>query len=190
MRGGAMRISKTVDGLTVQATAGTYVVLLGMDLDAAKVDQLLGFSIERTDHAGGETYWMWNDILFPANDALAKADRDAGNKPNPALFESGTNPFQEFLRGDYTVQISFHPQPSVLFAQLGQLGFLRRGEAGSLTSIDAGLTHPVPQRALTDTETAGNVDDQAALVDHQPHSITLELIGERAPRPHRLLFHH
>jgi hypothetical protein len=98
-----MRISKTVDGLTIQATAGTYVVLMGMDLDAAKVDQLLGFSIERTNHATGETYWMWNDILFPANDAVTKADRDAGNKPNPALFESGTNPFQEFLRGDYTV---------------------------------------------------------------------------------------
>ena len=44
---------------------------------------------------------------------------------------------------------------------------------------------PVPQRALTDSETVGNVDDLAILVDHQRHRVTLELIGERAPRSHR-----
>src|SRR5206468_3016176 len=60
-------------------------------------------------------------------------------------------------------QISFHPQPSVLLAQLGQLSPLRRGDPGSFTSIDAGLAHPVPQRALTDTQAAGHVDDRAAL---------------------------
>ena len=32
-----------------------------------------------------------------------RAARDAGQKPDPALFGSDQNPFQEFLRGDYTV---------------------------------------------------------------------------------------
>jgi hypothetical protein len=30
----------------------------------------------------------------------------------------------------------------------------------------------------------------AALIDHQRHGITLELVGERTPRPHRLSLHH
>lgn len=98
-----MRALAVVDGLTVSATAGTHVVLIGMDFDPARANELLGFSIQRTNHATGETYWMWNDILFPAHDAVAKAARDAGQKPDPALFGSDRNPFQEFLRGDYTV---------------------------------------------------------------------------------------
>jgi hypothetical protein len=36
----------------------------------------------------------------------------------------------------------------------------------------------------------GDIDDLVALVDHQRHSVTLELIGERAPRSHQLLLHH
>ncbi len=98
-----MRTGATVDGLVVQATAGTHVVLVGMDFDEKKANDLLGFSIERTNHATGETYWVWNDILFPAHDTTVKAARDAGQKPDPALFGSDQNPFQEFLRGDYTV---------------------------------------------------------------------------------------
>ena len=87
----------------MQATAGTHVVLVGMDFDEKKANDLLGFSIERTNHATGETYWVWNDILFPAHDTTVKAARDAGQKPDPALFGSDQNPFQEFLRGDYAV---------------------------------------------------------------------------------------
>jgi phosphatidylserine/phosphatidylglycerophosphate/cardiolipin synthase-like enzyme len=98
-----MRIRASANGLVVQATAGTHVVLIGMDFEEARAGELLGFSIERTNHATGKTYWVWNDILFPAHDAIAKAARDAGQKPDPALFGSDLNPFQEFLRGDYTV---------------------------------------------------------------------------------------
>src|SRR5580704_2905994 len=58
-----MRVRAAVNGLTVLATAGTYVVLIGMDFDSARANELLGFSIQRTNHATGETYWMWNDIL-------------------------------------------------------------------------------------------------------------------------------
>lgn len=103
-----MRIGAATGGLTVHVTAGTYVVLIGMDFDAARRDQLLGFSIQRTNDANGDQYWMWNDILFPANDAVAKAARDAGQKADPALFGSDRNPFQEFLRGDYTVSPGVH----------------------------------------------------------------------------------
>ncbi len=98
-----MRVRTSADGLTVQAIAGTYVVLLGMNLADARAQSLLGFSIQRTDHATNTTYWMWNDLLFPHNAAEVAALRAQHQTPDSDLFGSDRNPFQEFLRGDYTV---------------------------------------------------------------------------------------
>src|SRR6266566_4721489 len=98
-----MRTRDSSAGLTVLATAGTYVVLLGMDLDKSLAEQCLGFSIERTNHQNGDVYFMWNDLLFPDDAATVTAVRDAGGVPDRRLFGSDRSPFQEFLRGDYTV---------------------------------------------------------------------------------------
>src|SRR3954452_10818825 len=87
-------------------------------------------------------------------------------------------------------EVSFHPQPGVLPAQLRQLGLLRRRQTRAFASIRAGLTDPVPQRALTDTETLRYLDDPIALVEDHRHRVPLELIGERAPRPRRPPLHH
>jgi hypothetical protein len=86
--------------------------------------------------------------------------------------------------------ISFHPQPRVLLAQLGQLGPLRGGQTGAFAPVGAGLGDPVPQPALADAEAAGDIDDPVAVIEHHRHRITLETVGERAPRPRRLLLHH
>ena len=98
-----MRIRVSVDGLTVQAIAGTYVVLLGMNASDTLAASLLGFSIQRTDHTTNSTYWMWNDLLFAHHAAELAALKAQQQTPDPGLFGSDLNPFQEFLRGDYTV---------------------------------------------------------------------------------------
>jgi hypothetical protein len=79
--------------LTVQAIAGTHVVLLGMNVDESLVKGLLGFAIERTDHTEGERYFLPNFLLFKAN--------DVGTDPDHS---SELNPVQEFVWGDYTAK--------------------------------------------------------------------------------------
>src|SRR5580693_1181358 len=141
-----MRVRAAVDGLTVLATAGTHVVLIGMDFDSARANELLGFSIQRTNHATGETYWMWNDILFPAHDAVVKAARDAGQASDPSLFGSDLNPFQEFLRGDYTVS----PGVAYSYRVVAQGGppnqlaaFVDVTDAATTETVDHGNGHAV-----------------------------------------------
>lgn len=65
-----------------------------------------------------------------------------------------------------------------------------RRDAASTTSS----TRPAPlawaQRALTDPEPFGHIDDLVALSERHRHRITPELIGERAPSPRALFLHH
>ena len=44
-----MRANTSKDGLTLRAIAGTYNILLGIDLEEAKRAGCLGFTISRTD---------------------------------------------------------------------------------------------------------------------------------------------
>src|SRR2546425_13219903 len=44
--------------LSVQAIAGTHVVLLGMNLPQQACPGLLGFAIRPHDHTEGEVYWL------------------------------------------------------------------------------------------------------------------------------------
>jgi len=88
-----MRSTGNQDGLELQLSAGTYVVLIGISIDPDQVDGLLGFTIERTDHTEGERYFLYNNLLFEENDAGAKPD-----------FSSEKNPIQAFVWGDYTAK--------------------------------------------------------------------------------------
>jgi len=89
-----MRIRSQDDGkITVQAIAGTYVVLLGMSVDKSLVNGLLGFAIERVDHTEGERRFLQNPLLFQAN--------DVGNTPDHS---TRRNPVQEFVWGDYAAK--------------------------------------------------------------------------------------
>jgi phosphatidylserine/phosphatidylglycerophosphate/cardiolipin synthase-like enzyme len=88
-----MRAKDTSGTLSVQAIAGTYVVLFGMSVEAGAVDGLLGFSIERIDHDSGKQVFLDNFLLFKANDNAAAPDHS-----------SELNPFQAFVWGDYTVK--------------------------------------------------------------------------------------
>jgi hypothetical protein len=88
-----MRQSAQGDGIEVRLVAGTYVVLIGISVDPKRVEGLLGFTIERTDHSEGEKYHLYNNLLFDRNDNGRKAD-----------YSSETNPIQAFVWGDYAAK--------------------------------------------------------------------------------------
>ena len=88
-----MREAGKGKGIDVQLVAGTYVVLIGISVDPAKVDGLLGFTIERTDHTEGQTYFLYNNLLFEGNDQGTESD-----------YSTDKNPVQAFLWGDYSAK--------------------------------------------------------------------------------------
>jgi hypothetical protein len=90
-----MRTRATNGPIGAQAIAGSYVVLLGMNLDEKAVDGLLGFAIERTDHTEGQRFFLDNFLLLEAN------DRSGGAEPDHSSLQ---NPFQDFVWGDYTAK--------------------------------------------------------------------------------------
>lgn len=63
-----MRKKRTENGLSVRAISGTYVVILGIDMDEADCSGLLGFAIHRTDHTEDEAYWMEGIKTFAETD--------------------------------------------------------------------------------------------------------------------------
>jgi len=84
-----MRTRVTSGNLTVQAIAGTYVVILAMDVGAGAEAGLLGFGIERLDHESGEKRALSNFLLFAENDE------------DGADHSSAVNPIQAFQWCDY-----------------------------------------------------------------------------------------
>lgn len=89
-----MRTSKTIDGLKVNAIAGTYVVTLGFDLPKSKCDGLLGFSILRTDETGRAKFLEGMKCF---------AETDPGF-PAGALYPSNEQPIQIFQWADYSAE--------------------------------------------------------------------------------------
>lgn len=93
-----MRVRVTQQGkqvVTVNAVAGTYVVLLGMEVSAEASKGLLGFALHRTDKTSNEQYWLRGFKTFEASE------------PYPApgtLVSTQEHPVQGFLWGDYTAK--------------------------------------------------------------------------------------
>jgi phosphatidylserine/phosphatidylglycerophosphate/cardiolipin synthase-like enzyme len=91
-----MRIRQMNNGLTVNAVAGSYVVvILGLNITDAMRAGLRGFGIRRTDHAENESYWMVGTKVFESIE------------PNPApggQFSSLVHPFQSFQWADYSAK--------------------------------------------------------------------------------------
>jgi phosphatidylserine/phosphatidylglycerophosphate/cardiolipin synthase-like enzyme len=88
-----MRKKTTSGALTVQAIAGTHVVILGMSVDPDAQKELMGFAVERLDKESGEKQPLPNFLLFEANDDGAKPDHS-----------SVKNPFQAFQWCDYAAK--------------------------------------------------------------------------------------
>src|SRR5919201_3422328 len=87
-----MRVSGSNGATTVQAIAGTNVVLFGMDVAEDSRAGLAGFAIEVDDGGGRGFQPLRNLLLYEAN--------DVGDHPDHSSLE---NPFQSFAWGHYTV---------------------------------------------------------------------------------------
>lgn len=90
-----MRKREVSGQLSVQAIAGTHVVLLGMDLPQAQCPGLLGFAIRRHDHTEDERYWLKGYKTF------------ASVVPHPAdgvQYSTRRHPIQGFTWSDFSAK--------------------------------------------------------------------------------------
>ncbi|MDB6137116.1 MAG: hypothetical protein JWO94_188 [Verrucomicrobiaceae bacterium] len=90
-----MRDRQQNGDLTVHAIAGTYVVLLGMNMLEARCQGLLGFAIHRTDHTENEAYWLEGMKVFKS----VPVDIVAGGKVS-----TRKHPVQGFTWSDYAAK--------------------------------------------------------------------------------------
>ncbi len=90
-----MRKKVINQGLTVQAIAGTHVVLLGFNMDEAQCNGLLGFAIHRTDHVEEEAGWLKGLKTF--------AETDPGLPPG-AQYSTRRHPIQGFTWSDFSAK--------------------------------------------------------------------------------------
>jgi phosphatidylserine/phosphatidylglycerophosphate/cardiolipin synthase-like enzyme len=116
-----MRAPGQGEEIEIQLIAGTYVVLIGMSVDVDRVDGLLGFTIERTDHTEGERFFLFNSLLFERNDIGAKSD-----------YSTAQNPVQAFVWGDYTAKPG-HTYTYAVTARYGTPARLTDGPSASAT---------------------------------------------------------
>jgi PLD-like domain len=79
--------------ISVQAIAGSYVVLLGIDMDEEASRGVLGFAIERTDHTDDSRAWLRGFKTFRRAEV-----------PPGRLVSTHVHPLQCFLWGDFTAR--------------------------------------------------------------------------------------
>ena len=122
--------------LSVNAIAGSYVVLLGFDVLPDSRSGLLGFAIKRTDHTENEEYWLSGFKTFEATDP----DVTPG-----ALVSTLEHPVQAFLWGDYTAKPS-HSYTYTVVAMKGSPKNLVQDKSVSVnisTEVEDKGTHAV-----------------------------------------------
>jgi phosphatidylserine/phosphatidylglycerophosphate/cardiolipin synthase-like enzyme len=117
-----MRIRTTNDGLTVKAVAGTYVVMLNMDMAEAKCDGLQGFAVHRTDHTENEAYWLEGMKIFQS----IPIDFPPGSKVS-----TNEHPIQGFTWSDYSAKPGYRYTYRVV-SKYGVAGALTDGPAVEL----------------------------------------------------------
>jgi hypothetical protein len=118
-----MRVRTVAGGLTVNAVAGSYVVVLGLNINDADRAGLRGFAIQREDKTESETFWMKGMKTF------------LSVEPHPAAgeqFSSLAHPFQSFQWADYTAKPDYTYVYTVI-AMTGKPGALKQGASVSVT---------------------------------------------------------
>ncbi|WP_131820487.1 hypothetical protein [Sinorhizobium alkalisoli] len=92
-----MRVQDTSGSLRLNAIAGTYVVMLGFDMDQADCRSLLGFSVNRTSHDEDESGYLTGMKGFAATDpGFARG----------AQYSTHQHPVQSFQCADYSANSS------------------------------------------------------------------------------------
>ena len=131
-----MRDRKTSQGLTVQAIAGSHVVLLGFDMKRTAYNGLMGFGIHRTDHTENEAYWLQGLKTFKST--------DPGFAPGTARYGTNQHPIQGFTWSDFSAKPG-HRYSYRVVAFKGTAAALTR-----FSTVDVNVT--------TEAEEAGNHD--------------------------------
>jgi phosphatidylserine/phosphatidylglycerophosphate/cardiolipin synthase-like enzyme len=90
-----MRKKVTNQGITVQAIAGTHVVLIGFNMNQAECEGLMGFAIHRTDHIEEEANWLKGLKTFE--------ETDPGLPPG-AQYSTRSHPIQGFTWSDFSAK--------------------------------------------------------------------------------------
>ncbi|MDT7713513.1 MAG: hypothetical protein QOG46_2328 [Pseudonocardiales bacterium] len=112
-----MRVRTKKSGISVNAIAGSNVVMLGFDLSDARRKGCLGFAIQREDHTDDERYWMKGMKTFEAT--------DPGLGPGGQV-SSREHPFQGFQWADYSAKPGYDYTYNVI-PLYGQPAKLRAG---------------------------------------------------------------
>jgi phosphatidylserine/phosphatidylglycerophosphate/cardiolipin synthase-like enzyme len=115
-----MRKTERNGPLSVRAISGSYVTLLGIDMEEASTEGLLGFAIERIDHTRDRRDWLAGFKVFP----------DA-NVPRGRLVSSHEHPIQSFQWCDFTPRKN-HDYTYRIIAMRGLPGALQDGEEVSV----------------------------------------------------------
>jgi hypothetical protein len=125
-----MRVRTVAGGLTLNAVAGAYVVVLGLDIEDADRASLRGFAIQREDKTEGETFWLKGTKTFQSVE------------PHPAAgeqFSSLVHPFQSFQWADYSAKPGYTYVYTVV-AMTGKPGALKQGASVSVTVTTESIT--------------------------------------------------
>src|SRR5438045_7933157 len=131
-----MRNKEQKEDLSVQAIAGTHVVLLGMDLSEQDCPGLLGFALRREDHTEGEKYWLSGYKTF------------ASVEPSPPpgiLYSTRQHPIQGFTWSDFSAKPE-HDYTYEVFALRGAPATPQEAEKATVkirTESEHGRTHHV-----------------------------------------------
>ena len=121
-----MRDRKTTQGLTVQAIAGSHVVLLGFNLERTACTGLMGFGVHRTDHTENEAYWLEGLKTFEST--------DPGFEPGAARYQTDEHPIQGFTWSDFTAKPR-HRHTYRVVAFKGTAAALRSSSPDQRTSV-------------------------------------------------------
>jgi hypothetical protein len=116
-----MRTTNSNGPLSVQAIAGTYIVLLGIDMEKTKTKGVLGFGIQRTNLKDNESVWLAGFKSFKQT-----------NLPRGTLALTNEQPIQAFLWGDYAVRKD-HKYTYRIVAMRGKPGELHESDEVSVT---------------------------------------------------------
>lgn len=112
-----MRRKESNGPLSVNVIAGSYVTLLGINMEEASMEGVLGFGIERIDHTNGDRRdWLAGFKTFPDS-----------NVPRGTLVRTREHPIQSFYWCDFTTRKD-HDYTYRVVAMRGQPGALQEGE--------------------------------------------------------------
>lgn len=104
--------------LSVHAIAGSYVVLLGINMTEKASKGVLGFAIERIDHTNNNKHdWLAGFKTFPG-----------ANVPKGSFVSTKKHPIQSFLWSDFTTRLA-HSYTYRVVAMRGEPGNLTEGES-------------------------------------------------------------